>query len=76
VGGEMMDADTLFRAFKIAMEREHEATEFYSDLASKITEEDLKKLFQQFAVEETKHFNKLAELYKSLKDKIPDRQEP
>lgn len=64
-----MDAETLYKAFKIAIEREHEAKEFYEDLASKIADPEIKRIFQQIASEESKHFDYLTELYKSMKEK-------
>lgn len=65
-----MDITTLFKAFKIAMEKEDEAIKFYSDLASKIEDEELKELFADFADEEARHFERLSELYKAEREKI------
>lgn len=54
-----MDTMTLFKSLKIAMEKEYEAEKFYLNFASKIKDEELKKLIEDFAAEGGIHFNKL-----------------
>jgi rubrerythrin len=63
-----MDRDMLFEAFKIAIDREHEAHEFYSGLAKDTDDADLKELFGGFAEEELRHFSKRKELYAKMKE--------
>lgn len=64
-----MDRESLFRAFKIAIDREYEAKKFYTDIAEQVDEKELKELFKSFAAEETKHFEKLQSIYKAMKEK-------
>lgn len=63
-----MDRDMLFEAFKIAIDREHEAHEFYKGLSEEVDDAELKELFGGFAEEELKHFGKLKELYMKMKE--------
>lgn len=62
-----MDKESLFKAFKIAIEREYEAKKFYADIAEKVNDKELKELFKTFAAEETRHFEKLQSLYGAMK---------
>ncbi|OGW33661.1 MAG: hypothetical protein A2X58_12925 [Nitrospirae bacterium GWC2_56_14] len=62
-----MDNDTLFDIFKIAIINEHNAYEFYLKAAKDTTNEEAKKLFEQFAATELKHERSLEDFYKSLK---------
>lgn len=65
-----MDIITLHNAFKMAIEKENEVANFYGDLASQVTDNELKKLFEALSAEERRHFNRLAEAYKTMKEKI------
>jgi len=63
-----MDRDMLFEAFKIAIDKESEAVEFYKGLSEDSDEQELKTLFSEFAEEEEKHLSKLKELYMKMKE--------
>lgn len=63
-----MDRETLFNAFKLAIDKEHEASEMYTGFAQKTTEPELKQLFENFANVELSHFRKLKELYAKMKE--------
>lgn len=67
-----MDAISLYKAFKLAIDKEHEAAKFYADLASRVTDEELKNLLAGFATEEKKHFDRLTELYNKMKEDIAE----
>jgi rubrerythrin len=58
----------MFNAFKIGIDREAEAIDFYRNLAKEADDIETKKLFERFAVEENHHMEKLMELYKKMKD--------
>lgn len=62
-----MDDDTLYNIFKMAIEKEYAASEFYRKAAKDTTNEEAKKLFEKFAVSELNHKNELEELYNALK---------
>ena len=64
-----MDKKALFKAFKIAIDREYEARKFYSDIAEQVDDEKLKKLFRTFAAEESGHLEKLESIYSAMKEK-------
>lgn len=66
-----MDRDALFDAFKIAIDKEYEAREFYKDLAEKTDDGELKELFERFSEEEHKHFTKLKSLYAGMTEQGP-----
>ncbi len=56
----------LMEAIQIAMEAEAKANKFYADSAQKVASEQGKNLLRQLADFEQNHYNKLAELKKSL----------
>ncbi len=63
-----MDRETLFEAFKIAIDNEQQAYEFYTDLAKKNTDAELKKLFEEFAAQESMHLRKLKDKYRDMRE--------
>jgi rubrerythrin len=67
-----MDEKTkeLFELFKIGVESERSAQEFYKDLIKKSTSEMQKKIFNSFLREEEKHELKLMEAYDEMKEKL------
>lgn len=65
-----MDKEKLYEAFKIAMEGEEEAYELYKELSEKTNDIDLKKLFEEFANDESKHLRELKERYESMRASI------
>lgn len=67
-----MDKEALFKAFKIAIDREEEAAEFYTDLAKRNIDPELKKLFGEFAEQELIHFQKLKDQYRIMRGEIAD----
>lgn len=62
-----MDNNTLYGIFKMAIENEYDASEFYRKAAEKTTNIEAKRLFEKFAVIELKHKNELEGLYVTLK---------
>ncbi len=63
-----MTREELFNAFKVAIDKEQEAFEFYSALAKKITEnKELKVLFENFARQESTHLQAFKDLYANLR---------
>lgn len=67
-----MNREDLFEAFRIAIDREQEAYEFYTSLAEKSGDEMLSEIFSKFAQEEAQHNEKLRELYSDLRDRTPE----
>lgn len=62
-----METIALFKAFKIAIEKEAEANAFYLDMARQIGDPDLKKIILDFADHEYRHKETLMELYGRMK---------
>ena len=62
-----MDNDTLYNVFKVAIDKEYAASEFYRKAAKDTANEEAKKLFEIFVVSELNHKNELEELYNALK---------
>lgn len=62
-----MDNDALFDIFKIAILKEHEAYEFYTNSAKRTAHMEAKQLFEKFAAMELRHKQALEDLYKTLK---------
>jgi rubrerythrin len=60
---------SLLDALRIAMEAEQKAAAFYADAIQKTTNPMGQRLFQQLAEFERYHYQKLAALEKSLRDK-------
>ena len=57
-----MQGDTIDEVLDFAIEREQEAVEFYSDLATKVKTPAMKAVFEQFAKEEQGHKARLAKI--------------
>ncbi|NOZ85974.1 MAG: ferritin family protein [Deltaproteobacteria bacterium] len=55
----MSNFGSVDEVLNFAIEREQEAVDFYSDLAGKVDQEWMKKIFQNFAAEEKGHKAKL-----------------
>lgn len=62
-----MELDTLFNIFKIAIDKEHEACEFYQNAAATTSNIDAKKLFEEFSQVELHHEKRLKEKYAELR---------
>lgn len=60
----------LFEMFRIGIENERSAQEFYKELIRKSTSEMQKEVFGGFLLEEEKHEQKLLEAYGELKEKF------
>ena len=60
--------------FEYGMEFEKDSEEYYRKLAKDTKETGLKKILLMLADEEVKHYNKLEELSKNVKTKLPDSQ--
>ncbi|MCX5716947.1 MAG: hypothetical protein NTW44_01290 [Nitrospirae bacterium] len=65
-----MEIDTLFDIFKIAIDNEHEAHEFYKNAATSTLDSDAKKLFENLAVVELQHEHLLEEKYRDMKERL------
>jgi len=67
-----MDEKTkeLFEMFKIGVENERNAQEFYKALIEKSTSELQKKIFTSFLQEEEKHEKQLMEVYGEMKEEL------
>ena len=66
----MLDKENLFAVFKIAIDKEREAYEFYLNAAAKTSHPDVKKLFNEFAKVERLHEQKLEEKYREIREEI------
>ncbi|MEW6002251.1 MAG: ferritin family protein [Nitrospirota bacterium] len=64
----MIDREKLFDVFKIAIDKEHEAYEFYMNAAANTSNPDVKKLFEEFARVELSHEQKLIDKYRKLRE--------
>ena len=64
-----MEQEKLFDIFKIAIDREHEAYEFYKEAAQNTKDAEAKTLFEKFASVELEHERALQETYKRMKAK-------
>lgn len=62
-------AKELFKLFKIGVENERNAQEFYENLIKKSTSQMEKEIFGNFLREEQKHEQKLMEAYAEMKEK-------
>ena len=67
-----MDEKTkdLFEMFKIGVENERNAQEFYKALIEKSTSDFQKEIFTGFLREEEKHEQQLMEAYGEMKEKL------
>ncbi|MBI4689513.1 MAG: ferritin-like domain-containing protein [Nitrospirae bacterium] len=62
-----MDIESLFNIFKVAIENESSAAEFYQNAAQNTSDPESKKIFEEFAKMESYHLNKLKERYAELR---------
>ena len=65
-GKNMITQESLFTAFKLAIDEEQKAYDLYMSLAEHCPESDLKELFKRFANDELGHKQTLMERYKKL----------
>lgn len=65
-----MEEDTLFDIFKIAIDNERQAHEFYKNAATSTLDPDAKKLFEDLAVVELQHEKLLQEKYREMKERF------
>jgi rubrerythrin len=65
-----MELDALFDIFKIAIDNEREAHEFYKKAAAGTFDPDAKKLFEDLASVELRHENLLQEKYRDMKERF------
>lgn len=65
----------LFSAFKLAIEKEQEANDFYTYLAGQTDDEELKRVLLKFAHQEAKHRDELMRLYERMKKEMEERSE-
>jgi rubrerythrin len=66
-----MDRQSLLAAFRIAIDNEEEAARFYTELAEKSDDSEMKKLFLRFAIDESSHSDSLKDLYRALRETVP-----
>ena len=64
----MIDRENLFDVFKIAIDKENEAYQFYLKAAENTSNPDVKKLFEEFAKVELSHEQKLKDKYRELRE--------
>jgi len=58
----MMDFSTVDEILDFAIESERMASEFYSGLATKTSDRNIRRMFEGFAIEEQAHKSKLEEI--------------
>lgn len=63
-----MERETLLDIFRIAIENENGAYEFYKKAAAGISDPEIKKLFEELANTELIHEGRLKERYKELRE--------
>lgn len=61
--------EDLFSAFKLAIEKEQEAYEFYTYLSGQTDDMELKEVLLLFAREESSHREKLMKFYEKMRQK-------
>jgi len=64
-----MEQEKLFEIFKIAIDKEHEAYEFYTKAAQNTKDTEAKALFEKFALVELEHEKALQDKYRKMKEK-------
>lgn len=69
-----MDKKELFNAFKLGIEKERSAQEFYKRMIKGVSDVELKQIFITFLDQEEKHERKLSELYAQLKEDLEGRE--
>ena len=65
-----MDIEILFDIFKVAIDKERAAYDFYLEAAAGASDSDIKKLFGELAVIELEHQKKLEKKYKELRENL------
>jgi Rubrerythrin len=70
MGGGAMNRKALLEAFRIATDKEREAESFYTELAEKADDPQVKQLFHRFAGDEASHSDALKEMYQTLRNKV------
>ncbi len=63
-----MEKDALFDIFKIAIDKEHDAHEFYKKAAKNTKNQEARDLFEKFAGIELEHEKALQRLYREIKE--------
>lgn len=63
-----MEKDVLFDIFKIAIDKEHDAYEFYKKAARNTKNKEARNLFEKFAGVELEHEKTLQKLYREIKE--------
>ena len=63
-----MELDQLFDIFKLAIESESQAEEFYQKASQNTTDPESKTLFEEFAKMESYHLRRLKERYAELRE--------
>ncbi len=69
-----MKLDSIDKVLDFAIEKEQDASDFYSDLASKMDKVYMKEIFSQFSLEEKSHKAKLENVKKGKIDLSPINQ--
>jgi rubrerythrin len=69
-----MKFDSIEDIFKFAITEEEEANKFYMDLADKVDKPHMKKVFQDFALEELSHKAKLEAIQEGKLTLFPDEK--
>jgi rubrerythrin len=67
-----MDRRSLLEAFRMAIDKEEEARKFYTELAERADDPAMKQLLQRFASDERGHAQSLQDLYRTLRDTVPE----
>lgn len=67
----MKNFNNIDEVLDFAMKSEQEAVDFYTDLASKMQNEEMKEVFLQFAQEEVKHKARLQKIKDENREMIP-----
>ncbi|PKK83123.1 MAG: rubrerythrin [candidate division Zixibacteria bacterium HGW-Zixibacteria-1] len=69
-----MKLDSINKVLDFAIEKEQDAADFYTDLASKMKKKNMKEIFEQFALEEKSHKAKLQQVKGGKLDLSPVNQ--
>lgn len=57
-----MKLDSIEKVLDFAIEKEQDASDFYTDLAARMTKKHMKEVFEQFSLEEKSHKAKLQQI--------------
>ena len=69
-----MKLDSIDKVLDFAIEKEQDAADFYTDLAGRMEKENMKAIFEQFALEEKSHKAKLEQVKNGNLDLSPVNQ--